>query len=321
MNVFYGIENVPADYEGACVTLGVFDGLHLAHRRIIQQVVETASDQQSRSMLITFEPHPRQVLNRSSVNNLPILTTASEKTELLRSTGLDDVLFLKTDTVFLATGQDEFIADILVKKLKICSVVVGYDYHFGRDRQGNPQTLETAGEKWNFKVAIVPPFTLNGVPVRSSIIRQLLKEGQVEKANELLGWQYGFTGKAIKGSGRGRKLGFPTANLNVTAEKLIPADGIYFVRAGLQERTFYGLLNIGIRKTFNESERVIELYIIGIPDVNLYGQEIRVTMLERLRDEMKFDSAAELTVQMHADLTLCLEKIKIIENETEVCFK
>lgn len=322
MKVYFGIENVPTDYEGACVTLGVFDGLHQAHRQIIQQTVKLAAEQSCRSMLITFEPHPRQILNQSPANHLAILTTAAEKAELLKSTGLDDVLFIKTDKIFLNIGESEFVEEILVNRLKVCTVVVGYDYHFGRERRGNPQTLKAAGQKFGFKVIIVPPFKTGDVLVRSSLIRQLLTEGQIDSANKLLGWSYGFSGTVVKGVGRGKKLGFPTANLITNQrEKLIPADGVYFAKVNLSKTEYYGLLYIGVRKTFNESERVIELYLINFPDQNLYGREIKVSILERLRDELKFETVAALEKQMQADLKLSLEKIRKIENETEVCFK
>lgn len=322
MKVYYGIESVPNDYAGACVTLGVFDGLHRAHRRIIQRVVELAAEKQCRSMLITFEPHPRQVLNQKPENHPPILTTAAEKTELLKKTGIDDILIIRTNREFLNTDESEFIKNILVKKLNVHYVIVGYDYHFGRNRQGNPQTLEEAGQKYGFKVIVIPPFNLDGVPVSSSLIRQLLIEGQVSRANEMLGWSYCFTGTVIKGAGRGRQLGFPTSNLVINQqEKLIPADGVYFVKAYLQKVEYYGILNIGVRKTFNESERVIELYMIDFLDSKLYGMEIKVALLERLRDEIKFETVTALKQQMQADLKLCKEKISKIENETEVCFK
>jgi len=322
MKVYYGIESVPTNYAGACLTLGVFDGLHCAHRRIIRQVVNLAAEKQCRSMLITFEPHPRQVLHQKPENHLPILTTAAEKTELLNSTGIDDVLFIKTDKDFLNTEESDFVEQVLVKKLNVCSVVVGYDYHFGRDRRGNPQTLEAAGQKFGFKISVIPPFNMDGIPVRSSLIRQLLADGQINKANELLGWPYSFSGTAVRGSGRGKKLGFPTANLLILQpDKLIPADGVYFVKAGLQKAEYFGILNIGVRKTFNESEHVIELYLINFPDEMLYGREIKVAMVERLRDEIKFETAAALEQQMQADLKICTLKINKIENETEVCFK
>ncbi len=322
MKIYYGTESIPANYAGACATLGVFDGLHSAHRRIIQQVVEIATEKQCHSMLITFEPHPRQVLNPQPENHLPIITTAFEKGELLKATGIDDVLFIKTNPEFLNITESDFVEKILVRKLNVCSVVVGYDYHFGRNRLGNPQSLKEAGQKFGFDVVVVPAFNLHGIPVSSSLIRQLLLDGQIKRANELLSWPYSFYGIAVKGSGRGKQLGFPTANLVVAqSDKLIPADGVYFVKAYLLKSKYYGILNIGVRKTFNESERVIELYLIDFPDKKLYGVEIKVAMLERLRDEIKFETVAALEEAMQADLKLSKEKISKIENETEVCFK
>ncbi|MDD5061952.1 MAG: riboflavin kinase, partial [Candidatus Marinimicrobia bacterium] len=214
------------------------------------------------------------------------------------------------------------IKQILINRLKIQALVIGYDYHFGRERRGNPHTLESAGQEYGFKVVIMPPFYSNDVLVRSSLIRQLIADGKVVEANELLGWSYSFSGKVVKGSGRGHNLGFPTANLMTeVAQKLIPADGVYFVKACLSRKEYYGILNIGVRKTFDESERTIELYLINFPDQELYGREIRVAMLERLRDELKFETTAALEEQMQADLKLCIGKISKKENETEVYCK
>jgi len=322
MKVYHGIVNLPTDYEGAWVTIGVFDGLHLAHCQIVRQVVHFARENHSRSMLITFEPHPRQVLNQTPENHLSILTSTAEKIELLDTTGIDDLLFVKTDKNFLETDEKDFISELLVRRLKIRAVVIGYDYHFGRERRGNPNSLKSAGQKYGFKVVVMPPFYFNNVLVRSSLIRQLLTEGQIIQANELLGWLYSFSGNVVRGAGRGRKLGFPTANLRLEVrQKLIPADGVYFVKANLVKNGYYGILNIGVRKTFNESERTIELYLIDFPDQELYGRVLKVAMLERLRDELKFETAGALNKQMQSDLKLCLEKINKIENETEVCIK
>jgi len=197
MNIYYGIENIPADYNGACVTLGVFDGLHLAHRQIIQKVIELATEQNSRAMLITFEPHPRRILSQSSANHLPILTTVDEKIELLEKIGIEEVLFIKADQTFLNTEESVFVQEILVKKLKVSAVVVGYDYHYGRDRKGNPQTLTAAGKKFGFRVIVIPPFAMNGILVRSSLIRELITEGKILSANQILGWQYSIKGKVV----------------------------------------------------------------------------------------------------------------------------
>ncbi|HPC36189.1 MAG TPA: bifunctional riboflavin kinase/FAD synthetase [Candidatus Marinimicrobia bacterium] len=322
MNIYYGIENIPADYVGACVTLGVFDGLHLAHRQIIQKVIELATEQNSRAMLITFEPHPRQILSQPSANHLPVLTTADEKIELLEKIGIEEVLFIKADRTFLNIEESVFVQEILVKKLKVRAVVVGYDYHFGRERRGNPQTLIAAGEKYGFKVVVIPPFAVNGVIVRSSLIRQILSDGKIHTVNQLLGWQYSFRGKVVRGTGRGHKLGFPTANLVINPpNKLIPGDGVYFVQACFLNLKYFGILNIGVRKTFNESKRVIELFIINFQGEELYNREIKVIFIERLRDELKFETSEALKKQMQADLEICLAKINKIENETEVCFK
>ncbi len=308
MQVFYGLDELPDDWRGAVVTLGVFDGLHRAHTDILQRVVDSARQRDCRSMLITFDPHPRNVLAFPEVP-VPLLTTPREKTELLKDSELDAVLFLKVNQELLNTDSEEFVKTILVDKLQVRKVIVGYDYHFGKDRGGKTEQLIEYGEKYQFAVETVQPIMQEGEAVRSSVIRLLISEGQVVKAAKLLGRPYSIQGKVIHGSGRGRQLGFPTANLKVNdPQKMIPSSGIYLTTVDIDDRRYFGLCNVGTRKTFNEFKQIIEVYIMNLNNVDLYGSEIRINFLEWIRDEIKFDTVEELIDQMKSDEKECLKK-------------
>ncbi len=313
MEVFYGLETVPDDFQGACVTLGVFDGLHRAHRTIIERVIAAARTKKGAAMLITFEPHPRQVLN-THVEPLPILTTIEEKIALLQQWGMNYILILKTEAQLLQQTAQYFIREVLVRRLKVCKVVIGYDYHFGHNRSGYTALMEAQGRELGFEVEVMPALKWDGELVKSSTIRQLISAGNISRANNLLGRPYSFSGLVVSGSGRGRRLGFPTANLTVAnPTKLIPAQGVYCAQAS----GFAGVLNIGVRKTFGEKEQVIELHLIDYPDENLYGKTMTVAVFEKIRDEQQFASVAELVRQIEADRSYCLSKISQYKNEME----
>ncbi len=317
MQVFFGLDALPQYFKGAVVTLGVFDGLHLAHMEIIRRVINSAVQEQTGSMAITFDPHPRKILNHSK-NSVPLLTTPQEKLKLLEDTELDATLFLKVDEALLNTGSEAFVEKVLVDLMDVKKVIVGYDYHFGKGRGGRAGQLIQLGQKYGFSVETVAPILLDNEPVRSSLIRSLLEEGQVEKAAKLLGRYYGISGYVVHGAGRGISLGFPTANIEINnPEKMIPLDGVYLSKVRVNGQRYFGICNIGIRKTFHEHDRVIEVYLMNTAQTDLYGAEIEVDFLERLRDEIKFDTIEELKNQMILDEKECLKKIKNKTNEKE----
>jgi riboflavin kinase/FMN adenylyltransferase len=311
MQVFFGLETLPGRYKGAVVALGVFDGLHYAHQEILRGVIHLAQARQAASMMITFDPHPRNVLAKDPNAIIPLLTTREEKINLLRDSELDAILFLEVNPKLLNTSSERFVKNVLVDALAVQKVVIGYDYHFGRGRSGRAEQLSRFGMRYGFEVETFPPISLNGSPVRSSIIRSLLQEGKVAKASRLLGRSYGISGVVVHGTGRGTNLGFPTANLKVSDfHKVIPADGVYLTKVFSKEQTYFGLCNVGIRKTFGERDRVIEVYLINSGEINLYGSEITLEFLECLREEIQFPTVAELVRQMNVDKQTALEKIK-----------
>lgn len=319
MDVYYGIDFIPS-IDKPVATIGVFDGFHLGHKKIISEVISKAKLQRTHSVLITFEPHPRKVLNDVEKSSMSILTTTDEKVELLRNTGLDVIVIINTTKEFLNIDASKFIEDILYKKIGVESVIVGYDYRFGKNREGNVKLLEKEGKKLGFGVQVIPPFKVCGILVSSSKIRKLLTEGKVKKASLLLGRDYSLQGTVTKGSGRGNQLGFPTANINLdNRDKLVPAVGVYFVKVFIDSGLFFGICNIGNNPTFNnmslkDSSIVnIEVYILNFSQQDLYGRKIEIQFLERIRDEIKFKTAEMLRKQMLIDKRFCLEKIKDYE--------
>ncbi|MBN2602232.1 MAG: bifunctional riboflavin kinase/FAD synthetase [Candidatus Marinimicrobia bacterium] len=310
MVVFNGIDELDDDFKGVVVTLGVYDGLHHAHMDIINQVIAFADERKTRSMVITFKPHPQNVLNPSGPPVMQ-LTTASEKVAILDDSALDCILFLNVDQDLLNTDSEVFVKTMLVDKLNVSKVIVGHDYHFGKNRSGKAEQLQDYGKKYCFDVDIVGPILLKNEPIRSSVIRSLLAEGNVEKAARFLGRFYHLSGTVVHGSGRGKTLGFPTANIKPdSTDKMIPSDGIYLTECFTGKSRYFGICNIGVRKTFDEQNRIIEVYLMDVDAINLYGHKFEVKFLERLRDEIKFASSAELIAQMKKDERNCRARIK-----------
>ena len=300
---------MPQSFQGAVLTLGVFDGLHIAHMKIINKVISEARRLQTSSLMITFDPHPRKVLQQD--RDLQLLSSPKEKLKILDETDLDGALFLETNRELLEISDSSFIRDILVRHIHPKKIIVGYDYHFGKDRDGNGKVLQRLGEQSGYETEIVRPVRLNGQAVRSSLVRKLLQSGNVEQVANYLGRPYHIGGYVVQGSNRGRELGFPTANIAIDSrDKLLPPHGIYLAQMQLQGRMHYGICYIGRRATFNEKKLVVENHILDYPGTDIYGKELEVHFLEKIRDDHKFDSAESLRVQMRKDKELCLQKIK-----------
>jgi riboflavin kinase/FMN adenylyltransferase len=285
--------------RNSVVTVGMFDGVHEAHRRILGDVVERSKALGGRSVAITFEPHPRQVLSGSPVS---VLTSPQERQALIEDIGIDLLLVVPFTYEFSRQSSREFFEKYLIYGVGVSEVVEGYDHHFGRDREGSVEELVRLGKEFNFSVVAVKPVTIDGEVVSSSSVRQHLLSGRVERARVLLGRPYGLAGSVLRGNGRGKELGYPTANLQpLWSNKLIPQNGIYFAKVLLASSTHAGMVSIGVRPTFEANgRRVVEVHLLDF-DGDLYGQHVHVQFLKRLRDEMKFDSADALIEQMHRD--------------------
>jgi riboflavin kinase / FMN adenylyltransferase len=288
------------------LTIGTFDGIHLGHQQIIRKVKEIAADKGSRSFFITFDPHPRKVITGNY--DLKLLTVLSEKTEFLDNFGIENLYIIDFTKEFSELTSREFFNEYVINTIGLTDIVIGYDHHFGKDRSGDIITLEDMGKEYGFEVTAVDPFSVGDEAVSSTKIRKALEAGNLGKANRYLGRYYSFEGKVVRGDQRGRELGFPTANLELTDKsKLLPALGIYAVEVLVGNQKQYGLMSIGKRPTFyNSGEIVPEVFIFDF-DKEIYDSTLRVNMVERIRDEEKYSTAEKLIEQMEKDKIRGLE--------------
>lgn len=297
----------------AVVTVGTFDGLHRGHLQIMETMKNIARSINGKSVVITFDPHPRSVISQNY--DLKILTSFNEKKRILENIGIDELIVLNFTKEFSQLTSDQFIKNYLVDKFGTVHMVVGHDHKFGKDRLGDEDKLRELGKIYNFDVTAVPPENNNGEIISSTKIRNALYEGDVEKASLLLGRNYTFTGHVVKGAQRGRVLGFPTANLELDdINKAIPKKGVYIVSCSCEKESYFGIMNIGYRPTFEErTVLVIEVHILNF-DKDIYGKELRVDFIKRLRDEKKYESKDDLIHQIEEDKKKALELINVLVN-------
>ena len=299
MQVFDSIKDLTKN-KNTILTLGTFDGIHPGHLKIIDKLVSCSKEKGCRNVVITFHPHPRTVL--SSGNDVKMLTTQEERKNLLEKNGVENFLTINFTKEFASLTAEQFIYDYLINGIGLTEIVLGHDHHFGKGRGGNVDLLKKIGEKENFSVTIVDAFYINDEIVSSTKIRNAISEGNLKRANTLLGRNYSFSGTVVGGDKRGRELGYPTANIKISSqEKLLPAIGIYAVKVLLENEQHIGLLSIGNRPTFyNEGELVTEVYIYNF-NREIYGDVVTIELIDRLRGEEKFNSAEDLINQMNKD--------------------
>ncbi len=311
MEIIKGIENLKRSFRHPVVTLGNFDGVHLGHQRIFQRVKEEASKIHGEGVVITFEPHPLKVL--APERFLPLLTPFRKKMMLVEKSGIKTVLCIDFSLAFSEIPPLEFIKNILVDKVKVKKVIIGYNYHFGKGQKGDAQTLKATGKLFDFKVEVVEPLKVDQTIVSSSKIRNLIQSGEVEEASKLLGRDYPIVGKVVEGAKRGQTLGFPTANLDISDE-LYPKAGVYAVEVAWHETRFHGVANIGLNPTFppehaqKEKSISLEVYILNF-NRTIYGEEIQVDFIRRIRDEVRFDSPTLLIHQIQKDIQWAEENV------------
>lgn len=292
------ISNYDKEHPTA-ITIGTFDGIHIGHRKILERLINDAKKTGLRSTVLTFFPHPRMVLQKDT--DIKLLNTIQEKIKILEFIGLDYLIIHPFTLEFSRLSSTEFVRDILVNELKVKKIIIGYDHRFGRNRNANIQDLSAFGNTLNFEVEEIPAQEIDDVSVSSTKIRNALIEGDIKTANEYLGYNYMLTGDVKKGKGLGRQLNFPTANLFITEKyKLIPKNGVYVVKSILNDKLFYGMMNIGFNPTVNGSSKSIEIHFFDFK-ADLYEQNIQVDILERIRDEHKFNSLDELKAQLLKD--------------------
>ena len=282
------------------VTIGTFDGVHLGHQAIFNKMKEEAEKIDGETVVITFFPHPRIVLGLDS-KNLKFINTQEKKINRIDEAGIDHLVIVSFTKQFAGMSSEEFIRNLVIQKIKPAKVIIGYDHHFGKNREGSLELVSRMGMEFGFEVEAVEAQLAGGTIVSSTKIRDLLHEGRVRQANELLGYEYSITGKVVTGKSIGRKLGFPTANIEISDEyKLIAAVGVYACRVEWMGNMYQGMSNIGFRPTINHGNLTIEVNIFDF-DKNIYGEEITISFVERMRDEKKFESLEALTAQLVKD--------------------
>ncbi len=280
------------------LTIGVFDGVHLGHKHLISQLVGQARQQNLLSGLVTFRQHPQEVL--SPQTRLPFLTDLPQRTNLLKNEGVEAIVILPFTHELAQLSAHQF-ASLLKKYLKMRGLVVGPDFALGRNREGNPDVLRTLGQDMNFTVTVAPPLMINGEVVSSTAIRKALADGDMKRVHNLVGHPFSLHGRVITGASRGSGLGFPTANLDIDQRQALPAEGVYATRAYIDDQAYLSMTNIGKRPTFGGNERTVEAYILNYHG-DLYGHELKIDIIDRLRNEKKFDSIEELKSQITEDI-------------------
>ncbi len=311
MKVYNHISEFPKD-QATCVTIGTFDGVHTGHRKILNRLIDSAKKNHLQSTLLTFFPHPRMVLQQNT--GLKLINTMKEKKKILAETGLDNLIIHPFSKDFSRLTAQEYVKDVLVDQLKTKQVIIGYDHRFGRNRTADITDLQKYGQQYDFSVDKISKQEIDDVAISSTKIRESLQSGDIQKANTYLKKPFFISGKVIKGFGRGKGFGFPTANLFIEEDyKLIPNNGVYVSSSIINDQLHYGLTNIGTNPTVKGTKRSIETYFIDF-EGDLYDKEISVSLLHKLRDEKKFDNVELLKQAMQEDKNRALAFIKENEN-------
>ena len=308
MEIFRELDKIP-QFKDSVVTIGTFDGCHRGHQDIIKKVIYNSEINGSNSILVTFEPHPRHVLQPEV--KLPILMHIDRKLDFLKSFNLNAVVVIPFDEQFSKMTANNFLKNIILKQLNASKIIVGYDHHFGFNRDGSPDFLKNESSDSNFEVEIVEPISDQEMIISSTHIRQSIQNGYVRRASFELGWVFGFEAKVVTGSGRGKELGFPTANfIPIEKNQLIPANGVYCIRGRINGNSLYGMCNLGVRPTFDETDFVMEVHFFQNEVDDIYSKIITVEFLERVRDEKKFSNPKELIKQLDKDKEICMRLIQ-----------
>ncbi|MBN1615423.1 MAG: bifunctional riboflavin kinase/FAD synthetase [Deltaproteobacteria bacterium] len=305
MKIIKGIDRIPSELKNAVVTIGNFDGIHLGHRLIFEQVIAEARSQKVKAVVISFDPHPKMLLHPER-KPFYLITSLEEKIRLLDEIGIDALILIPFSLEFSKTTAEAFVGGILWEKLHIRKIFIGHDYTFGRGKEGNEAFLVQQGKKLGFDVDVINAFTINGGIVSSTRIRNAILDGDVKTADAMLGRPYNLSGPVVEGHRRGAGLGFPTANID-PEKVLVPARGVYAVLAEVDGKRYQGVLNIGYNPTFADEKRSVEVHLLDF-EGDLYGKTLEVLFVERIRDEVKFDGPDKLVAQIRQDI----DKARII---------
>lgn len=302
MKTIHGIENFPAS-EGSIVTIGTFDGVHLGHQQILKQLIDTSQQSKLKSVLLTFFPHPRMVLQPDIPMRL--IQTIEEREKALRKTGLDYLVIHPFSEKFSRLSADDYVKQILVEKLNVRKVVVGYDHRFGRNRTASLEDMYNYADIYDFEVIEIDAKKIKSTAVSSTKIRKAIDEGDIALANSYLGDPFTLEGVVVHGDKRGRELSYPTANIELqNKHKIIPKQGVYLIQSDLDNQVVYGMMNIGTKPTFDTTNPSIEVHFFDW-NGDLYDQTLQVKLLKWVREEQKFDSVEELQAQINADERYC----------------
>ena len=307
MKIFHSIHDFKST-KRTILTLGTFDGVHIGHKKILEKVTQNTTEQTTESLVLTFFPHPRMVLEDKS--EMKLLNTLSEKIELLEKSGLENLVIHPFDEKFSQLTAHEFVKTVLVDQFNIKKIIIGYDHRFGKNRTANFDDLVAFGKQYDFEVEQISAQEIETVSVSSTKIRKALDEGNMKMANEYLGYYYFLTGTIIKGKQLGRTIGFPTANLKIEEYyKLIPRNGVYIVKSELNRKTVFGIMNIGFNPTVEGQNLSIEIHYLDFND-DLYGQKISVSLIHFVRAEQYFESVSLLKEQLEKDKNTALHFLK-----------
>lgn len=314
MIIYRSLQDVKHD-KNSVISIGMFDGVHRAHQSIIRQVVDKAKRLNGRSVVVTFDPHPREVVSQGK-KSVEILCTLDEKLQLIEKYGVDIVFIIPFTFEFSRLSFGEFYTQYIVNGIGVAEVVEGFNHQFGRDREGGMNQVVELGKQHNFSVEAVAMMNVEGTVISSSAIRESILNGKITLANTMLGYDYGFSGIVVRGFGRGKQLGYPTANIKLQEpKKLVPQVGIYAVNIQVEGAWYGGMMSIGHNPTFGEAqERTIEVNIFNF-DKDIYDETVTVHCIERTRSEKKFNSVDELVAEMGNDKTTI---VKIIEQHNQI---
>jgi len=308
LKIFHSIKDFSSPKK-TILTLGTFDGVHIGHKKILEKVIQNTLDEKYESLVLTFFPHPRMILQERS--EIKLLNTITEKINLLEQLGIQNLVIHPFDESFSRLTAEDFVKKVLVDQFKIHKIIIGYDHRFGRNRTADIHNLIEFGEKYGFEVEQISAQEINDISVSSTKIRNAIQEGNMYLANKYLGYDYFLTGTVIKGKQLGRTIGFPTANLNIEEDyKLIPQKGVYIVSSQLNGEKVFGMMNIGLNPTVGGEKLSVEIHYLNF-NANLYDQQISVSILKRIRGEEKFDSVDLLKAQIEKDK---IQTLSYLEN-------
>ena len=308
MKIHQGL-NAIQPIRNAVVTIGTFDGVHIGHREILQRLKEIALKNNGETVVVTFWPHPRLVLFPDD-DSLKLLSTFEEKADILLNLGIDHLVAIPFTKEFSNLTSEQFTRQVLIEKIGTKMLVIGYDHRFGKNREGSFEHLKANEKEYGFKVEEISKQEIDNIAVSSTKIRKALEIGDVKTANSYLGQHYSLSGKVVEGNRIGRKIGFPTANIEIVEKfKLVPADGVYAVKVFLDDRTYQGMLNIGNRPTIGDDKRSIECNIFNF-SADIYNSKIKVELIERVRAELKFENVEQLKQQLEMDQLLLKSFLK-----------